>query len=62
MEKIYEWTTKEGEKAQYRFTNDMCDGFFLDDKLIDEKGYKGKHLTESWNENLSNAGFVVITP
>lgn len=61
MVKIYEYTNKQGEKAQYRFTNNICDGFFLDNKLMyEEKGYKGKKLTEQWNEGLSNAGFVVI--
>ena len=56
---IYRWTNKEGVICEYRFTDDICDGFFENDKETHPE-YKGRSATTEWLTNLPSAGFVKV--
>jgi len=58
MKKTFKWIDKESKEYEYRFTDNICDGFFSSGvETHQEKKYKGKELTETWEENLIIAGF-----
>jgi len=58
MKKIFKWIDKGGKEHEYRFTDNICDGFFSSGvEAYQEQKYKGKELTEIWEENLISAGF-----
>lgn len=61
--KIYRWINDAKEVCEYRFTDDKCDGFFVDDKpwktfpIV----YKGEKWTSQWGNNLEECGFKLVT-
>ena len=58
MEKeIFRYISKEGGKAEFRFTNGKCDGFFVDDKREYDDKYKGKFLDDDFIKGLKVSGF-----
>jgi len=59
MKGTFRWIDKDNNVHEYRFTNNICDGFFSNDKLTNPK-YKGRELTEVWRKNLPEAGFIKI--
>jgi hypothetical protein len=55
--RIFRWL-KNDEICEYRFTKNKCDGFFINNIIRNTpRNYKGKKLTQIWEENLLIAGF-----
>ena len=55
--KIFRYISKEGGKAEFRFTNGKCDGFFVDNKREYDDKYKGKFLDDDFIKGLKVSGF-----
>ena len=58
MEEKYKWTDKDGNTHEYRFNNDICQGFFLAGEK-EMSGYRGKRMTDNWKKGLKEAGFLL---
>ena len=56
---IYRWKTKEGQNAEYRFKDNVCIGFFLDDELLCDE-YKGHEFNDDLEKGLELAGFKLV--
>lgn len=60
--KIYRWITHDGKNAEYRFEENICYGFFLDNVEMHKEKYNGKEMTDEFEEFLEKAGFNLVTP
>lgn len=58
MREIFRWIDKEGGVHEYRFEDNICEGFFSNG--VEGKDYKGKVLTDTFREGLEDAGFKII--
>lgn len=62
MREIFRWIDKDGGIHEYRFTNNVCDGFFSNGiEAHQEQNYKGRLMDVNWREGLKLAGFDLLT-
>lgn len=55
--KIYRYINDIGESCEYRFVNDVLEGFFVNDVNRGSR-HEGEKLTPKWEEGLKEAGFI----